>query len=99
MRDIPIDPTQRVQEYLEDYFRQERGETAENHPLTPTRHFGMRNKHFVGVLELMRAIVDGVKWNQKCRVVVEYDPEKEKISVTTFMESGEDCINPYQPEA
>lgn len=98
IRDIPIDPAKRLRDYWEGYFREERSKAPENHLLTATRHFGMKSESFVGVLELVRAISDGVRWDKKCRVVVEYDPEKEKVSVTTFMESGEDCINPYLPE-
>lgn len=55
----------------------------------PTRQLYVSANAFTAFLELARTIANGLEWNKKARIVLEYDPGQSKFTVTTFMEAGE----------
>ena len=84
--DIPINPDE-VRKGHVHYLAT--GEPSES-LLTPTSCISVPAQHsFVLIRELANAIYAGTRWNKKARIVVEYDPSQEKMSIMTFMESSE----------
>ena len=55
----------------------------------PTRQFCVKSNYIIFLTEVARIITEGMKWNKKARIVMEFDPSQDKFSVTVFMESGE----------
>lgn len=60
--------------------------SAINPPLIPARRVRVRSEAFAFIWELARAIVEGSDWNKKARIVLEYDPNAEKMPITVFRE-------------
>ena len=85
--DIPINPTDNTKMVIEADLHRE--SFAKEHLVTPTRHINVRSVAFIVIRELARAIANGTDWNKKARIVLEYDPQAEKMPITIFMESDE----------
>ena len=83
--DIPINPEAIERERIHHYPCNSPGDTT----LTPTSGVYIRSEGFVAMREIADAICQGTRWNKKARIVVEYDPSQEKMSIMTFMESSE----------
>ena len=58
-------------------------------PIVPTDAMSMRSEVFVLLRELARMFYNGTEWNKKARIVLEYDPDKPKVQIRTFMERDE----------
>ena len=84
--DIPINPEEIREGYVHHLTTGEPSESL----LTPTCCISVPAQHsFVLIRELGNAIYAGTRWNKKARIVLEYDPSYEKMSIMTFMESSE----------
>ena len=83
--DAPIDPERvfAVRDIWETSFR------PEDSDVVATRHVSLDSKCFVILREIAKMFVNGTKWNKKARIVLEYDPQAEKMAIKTFMEYGE----------
>lgn len=58
-------------------------------PIVPTDAMSMRSEVFILLRELARMFYNGTEWNKKARIVLEYDPDKPKVQIRTFMERDE----------
>ncbi len=85
--DIPINPSDEPEMIF--HREKDREAFAKEHPVSPTRRISIRSEAFVVIRELARAIVEGAAWDKKARIVLEYDPQAEKMPITVFMESAE----------
>lgn len=85
MTQVPIDP----QALRDDWYRYMDQGTPGDDPLTVTNRTLIKSNGFVAILSICDAILHGVSWNKKARIVLDYDPQQEKMSVTTLMESDE----------
>ena len=54
-----------------------------------TNHLEIASESFVFLNELCRVIFTGTEWNKKAQIILEYDPQKEKMLVTTAMNRKE----------
>lgn len=54
-----------------------------------TNHLKIASESFVFLNELCRVIFTGTEWNKKARIILEYDPQKEKMQVVTVMDRRE----------
>lgn len=61
-----------------------------NLPTTPTGYNGAKGKYFTVLWSFLDTILKGTSYNKKSRIVIEYDPEADSVTVTTFTESGEE---------
>ena len=91
-RSIPIDPGRDVELYLDrikelDTENEYRGEDT---ALVITNQVSPSANVFIVLREIARSFVNGTKWNKKACVVLEYDPQQDKMSITSFMERGEE---------
>ena len=83
--DLPINP-HALHEIREQWNpRDYPGETV----VVPTASFAAKADTFVLLREIARMIVTGTEWNKKARIVLEYDPQAEKLEIKTFMERDE----------
>ena len=55
----------------------------------PTAHVSVMSEFFVVLRELARMILTGTEWSKKARIVLEYDPQIEKMEIKTFMSRDE----------
>ena len=55
----------------------------------PTASIAAKSEVFVLMREIARMFVNGTEWNKKARIVLEYDPQVEKLEIKTFMERDE----------
>ncbi len=83
LEDVKIDPAKAIK----DLHRYQSCHQPSGHELTATDGVHMPSDIFVALTVLAQAIHEGTRWNKKARIVLEYDPDKEKMSVVTFMES------------
>ena len=60
----------------------------EPRPFVETDHFWCDANFFVVLREMARMFVNGTEWNKKARIVLDYDPQKPNMTITTFMEEG-----------
>ena len=60
---------------------------AKAHELLPTGRVSVNPRFFLMMLETMKSIVESADWQKKARIVLEYDPQAEKMDVVTFTES------------
>lgn len=61
-----------------------------------TGHVTLNSNMFVVLREIARLIVRGSEWNKKSRIVLEYDPQQEKMRITTFMTADEAALRASQ---
>lgn len=64
----------------------------------PTRISTIRSSAFIGILEMAECIYEGLDWDKKGRIVVEYDPQNKKFEVATFQEASDLGIVPDREE-
>lgn len=81
---VPIDP-----EKLNRTARPMYGEVPEGAACVPTGRVYISSNEFVIFREIAKMIARGTEWNKKARIVLEYDPQMEKMTIATFMEPGE----------
>ena len=55
----------------------------------PTYTVQMKSDFFIVLREIADTILKGTVWNKKARIVLEYDPQEPKMTLTTFMEPDE----------
>lgn len=68
---------------------QQTPEMNDPRPFVETERFWVDANFFVVMREIARTFVNGTEWNKKARVVLDYDPQKPRMYITTFMEDGE----------
>ncbi|MBQ8109411.1 MAG: hypothetical protein IJ124_04515 [Clostridia bacterium] len=61
-----------------------------------TGHVTLYSNTFVILREIARLVVLGSEWNKKSRIVLEYDPQKKKMRITTFMTADEAALRTSQ---
>lgn len=83
--DIPIHPKDGPQMIVEN--ERDRAAFAESHCTVPTGHTSLSSNAFPAMLAVMQQIVQGTRWDKKARIVLEYDPQAEKMEIDVFMES------------
>lgn len=82
---IPINP-EALHEIRE---RWDPGDFPGDTAVVPTASVAAKADTFVLLREIARVIVNGTEWNKKARIVLEYDPQAEKLEIKTFMERDE----------
>jgi hypothetical protein len=51
--------------------------------------FHIQSNVFTTFIHLARVIHEGTAWNKKARIVLEYDPQQEALSIVTIMPYGD----------
>lgn len=82
---VPIDPDVQRDYHLSHVLMRRPG----NKELEMTDQTSFSSQFFLVMQAISRVFYEGTKWNKKARIVFEYDPEKKKMSVSSFMESAE----------
>ena len=54
-----------------------------------TNHLEIASESFVFLNELCRLIFTGTQWDKKAQIILEYDPQQEKMLVSTAMDRRE----------
>ena len=91
--DVPID-AEAARESIKKFHIDREG-FGRKHPTIPTGHVSLSSNAFPAMLTVIQQIVQGTRWDKKARVVLEYDPQAEKMEIDVFMESPEsDCEKP-----
>lgn len=85
MLSIPIDPNVQSDCFIHRISGLE--ESTELLKMTDACFFP--SEFFVVLRAISRVIFKGTEWNKKARIVFEYDPQQKKMTVSSFMESGE----------
>lgn len=83
--DIPID-AEAAKESIRKFHIDREG-FERKHPTIPTGHVSVSSNAFPVMLAAMQQIVQGTRWDKKARIVLEYDPQAEKMEIDVFMES------------
>lgn len=86
MCDTPISPEQTARIYRGFALDPER--FMREHPIIPSGRVSVNPKFFLMMLETMKSIVEGTDWKKKTRIVLEYDPQAEKMDILTLTESA-----------
>ena len=93
---IPICP-EKIRDDKREYFTRPY-EFIDGMKVVPTRILSVNTRFMVEFLELAREIYDGLDWNKKGRIVVEYDPQAKKFRFITFQEAKDLDIDPDHEE-
>ena len=88
--DIPIHPQDGPQMARESEW--DREAFAEKHRVVPTGRVSVSSNLFPIMLTAMQQIVQGTRWDKKARIVLEYDPQNQKMEIVSVMESGESVL-------
>lgn len=62
---------------------------ADEKVMVESRHVSLDSKEFVVLREIAKIIAEGTMWNKSARIVLEYDPQKERMRISTFMKADE----------
>ena len=83
IRDIPVDPKKADEMWLSHISHEEQNE----HLMEVTGGFKAGRVPAVVISEMAKTVANGFDWGKKCRIVVEYDPDK-GFRMLTFQERG-----------
>ncbi len=67
-------------------------------PCVPTWAVSVKSNIFVIIREIARLIVNGTESNKKARIVLEYDPQSEKMFIQSFM-TRDEAVPPTDRES
>ncbi len=86
--DVPIDPEQLYADCVEAMVYPL--EHADRHANVITAKTSLpANNAFLVIREVARVIYKGTQWDKKARIVLEYDPQEEKLTVCSMMAGNE----------
>lgn len=86
--DLPIDPKQLQADCLEALAHPEEHADAHANVITAKTSFAAKDG-FLLVREIARVIYNGTAWHKKARIVLEYDPQEERLTVCSMTAKGE----------
>ena len=83
----PISPQRAIQEQMA--YGSDPEAYRATHEVYPAGFTSVRSETLIALWDMMDAIVKGVDWQKKARIVLEYDPREKKMGVTVFRSADE----------
>lgn len=93
---IPIDPGRERDPLMKESFAYMEPDYPKENVSARTFVWGFDSKVFVAQMEIARLIHTFLQYDKKARIVLEYDPGQERMSISGYMERDEAIQRAHQ---